>query len=97
MENKLGRKLKPDERVHHDNEVKHDNAPNNLVLMNVNRHNHFHRPPLEIPVEIIECACGCGTKFNKFDNRGRERKYTSPSHAWKKPHGRGNPNRKRAS
>jgi len=25
--------------------------------------------------EMIECACGCGEFFNKYDDRGRERKY----------------------
>ena len=34
----------------------------------------MYKPELH-RVEIIECACGCGEKFNKYDSRGRERKY----------------------
>lgn len=25
--------------------------------------------------ELIQCACGCGTNLNKFDSRGRERRF----------------------
>lgn len=95
MESILGRGLLSNERVHHISGEKNDNRPENLMLMDVRQHNHLHRPPLIIPEISVECACGCGTKINKFDARGRERKYLSPSHAWKKPHGRGNPNRKK--
>lgn len=29
---------------------------------------------------LINCACGCGEQFNKFDNNGRTRKYRSGHH-----------------
>lgn len=32
-------------------------------------------------MELIECACGCGTTFPKYDKRGRLRRYLSPTHA----------------
>ena len=96
MEQIIGRKLKLNERVHHENGNKSDNRPENLELMAEKEHNHLHRPPLKIPQETIKCACGCGAELNRYDSRGRERIYLSPSHAWKKPHGRGNPNRKRS-
>jgi len=33
------------------------------------------RPSIKRKVEIIECACGCGEQFNKYDSRNRVRKY----------------------
>ena len=94
MERELKRPLQPDEIVHHINGIKDDNRVENLFVMTAKEHNNFHRPEKVIPSDIIKCACGCGTEFNKYDNRGRVRIYLSPSHAWRKPHGRSNPNRK---
>lgn len=37
--------------------------------------NHSMYKPELHKVEIIECACGCGETLNKYDNRGRERRY----------------------
>jgi hypothetical protein len=31
-------------------------------------------------VELVKCACGCGTEFNKFDDRNRPRKFLDRSH-----------------
>ncbi len=31
--------------------------------------------------ELVECACGCGIVFPKYDNRGCIRHYYSPTHA----------------
>lgn len=37
--------------------------------------NHsMYRPEIH-KVEMIECACGCGEFLNKYDDRGRERRY----------------------
>lgn len=37
--------------------------------------NHSMYKPEIHKAEMIECACGCGEVFNKYDNRGRERRY----------------------
>lgn len=38
------------------------------------------KPP---PVQIIACACGCGTMFNKYDDRAGARRYCAKSHMHK--------------
>lgn len=46
MEKKLGRKLKPGELVHHDDEDKQNNDPDNLKLTNRSKHAKTHWNPL---------------------------------------------------
>ena len=44
------------------------------------------RPGMESPDEPnqrVSCACGCGTKFDKYDESGRPRRYV-PGHNEKK-------------
>lgn len=43
MERKLGRLLRPHEVVHHINEVKDDNRPENLELTNLSLHMQGHK------------------------------------------------------
>ena len=44
MEKKIGRYLKPEERVHHINEIPSDNHPDNLMLFRtMTEHLKFHR------------------------------------------------------
>lgn len=37
--------------------------------------NHSMYKPEIHKGEMVECGCGCGELFNKYDDRGRERKY----------------------
>jgi 5-methylcytosine-specific restriction endonuclease McrA len=37
--------------------------------------NHSMYKPELHKIEVIECACGCGELFNKYDKKGRERRY----------------------
>ena len=83
-EQKLGRKLRDGEQVHHRNGNKQDNQPENIeVMQNAAYHHVKHRSKdagRKMPGEenqIIPCACGCGTVFTKYDPSGRPRAYIS--------------------
>lgn len=80
----LGRDLRPGEEVHHETEIKDQNSPDKLkVARSRAEHRKWHRKhdrglrdPGE-PNPLIECGCGCGTVFDKYDRQGRPRTYVS--------------------
>ncbi|MEN6325822.1 MAG: HNH endonuclease [Syntrophomonas sp.] len=83
-ERKLGRPLLPGEIVHHKDGYKQNDSDENIeVEVNIAFHLAQHRNsnsrrknPGE-PNQLIECACGCGQKFCKYDLSGRPRKFIS--------------------
>ena len=83
-EKKIGRKLKPGERIHHINKNKSDNRPKNIMVTGSNAE-HFlqHRKSnsnRRLPNEsnpVIECKCGCGQTLLKYDITSRPRFYVS--------------------
>lgn len=42
MENKLGRRLKPDETVHHKDHNRYNNDPSNLAILSIAEHKALH-------------------------------------------------------
>jgi len=80
-EHRLQTNATKDELVHHDNEIKGDNSPNNLIKTTKKSHGVFHRKltskrrnPDE-PNFLVECACKCGGTLLKYDDDNRPRKY----------------------
>lgn len=54
MEKRIGRRLKPDEHVHHIDGVKTNNDENNLALMTKSGHSRLHRMQDEMSGKTIE-------------------------------------------
>lgn len=81
----LGRKLEPHEPVHHKDHNKTNNALENLEYCSSPAwHGVHHRKRSDLrhpnePNPIIECACGCGETFEKYDSIHRPRRYL-PNH-----------------
>lgn len=73
----------PGEMVHHKNGNKADNRPENIeICRNHFEHKVHHRTTegMRLPGEpnpIIECECGCGKTFKKYDPSNRPRRFVS--------------------
>ena len=85
-EQAAGRPLKPGEEVHHADEERGNNAPGNLDIEPSRAHHRKrHRSPRNMsrlrdpcaPNPSVQCRCGCGASFPKFDNSGRPRAWVS--------------------
>ena len=82
-ERKLGRILADGEIVHHLNGNRQDNRPENIVVVDSIAHHsrkHANRDdlrPLGTENPMVECACGCGKTFPKYDRWNRPRSFVS--------------------
>lgn len=80
---KLGRPLQPGEQAHHADENKQNNAPDNIEpepSIAHHRAKHRKRSDLRMPGEPnqrVQCACGCGAEFHKYDADGRPRRFVT--------------------
>ncbi len=83
-EEKIGRRLRPREQVHHIDGNRGNNALENIEVMETLAHhlvNHRktgkkRRLPGEPNIKIL-CACGCGKRFLVYDTSGRPRFFVS--------------------
>jgi hypothetical protein len=90
-EEKLGRPLLENEEVHHKDEDKQNNKPENLEVKEKALHtseHHRQRNDLKKIGEqnlTVNCKCGCGAEFLKYDADGRPRSYVSGHNPCVKP------------
>lgn|ERR1035437_1134704 len=91
-EDKIGRRLESGEVAHHINGDRLDNRPENIqVMKSAAHHQNQHRSKpsnLKLAEELnpmVQCACGCGAWFYRYDETGRPRKYVSGHNSVSKP------------
>lgn len=75
---KIGRWLKDDEHVHHIDENKTNNNPDNLEVLSHSEHAALHNPLME---RVVVTCQNCGIEFEH--PASKERKFCSPSCASK--------------
>mgnify|MGYP003941101445 CR=1 FL=1 len=64
-ERKIGRLLRPDEHVHHINESRSDNHPDNLQVLSNSEHARLHALKRQSAATVtLDCPC-CGRSFTR--------------------------------
>lgn len=84
-EQKIGRRLKKGEQVHHIDGDRLNNSLVNLeVCSSIAHHREKHRKPRVKQLRkvgernpLIECSCGCGESLRKYDGSNRPRSFVS--------------------
>jgi HNH endonuclease len=85
-EQEVGRRLRKGEEAHHRNHTRDDNANQNILVCPTKLHHaalhrkagsKYQRDPDNDVNTQVECACGCGESFLKFDRWGRIRRYVT--------------------
>lgn len=72
MENRIGRLLLENEEVHHIDENRHNNNPENLEIMIRGEHQRFHKT-IYPNGHFVKLICdNCGTEFERDYNQRKE-------------------------
>lgn len=74
VEDAIGRRLAPDEIVHHANEVKTDNRLENLEVTDPVSHGLHHHPPI---LPVVKTCEACGTEYRPHKTKRRRQKSCS--------------------
>ena len=79
----VGRPLRDGEIVHHRDGDPLNNSPANLeIVASIGHHYMRHRKRQDLrrpdePSLVVSCECGCGSRFWRFDQSGRPRRFVS--------------------
>ncbi len=76
MERHLGRRLEPDEHIHHINEIRDDNRIENLQVVSLEEHNSIHKTkaPGESHNMWFDCWV-CGKACSRYEKPNRNRMF----------------------